>query len=110
VVRLVLEARVPAELAGVLHAALLRLWTECYATSLRAGSGPWSGFAQRTVADWLAVFARAQPAGVRNTTAGRARRTAVLAVLRGAMLDLLATGDRARTTRSVRTGLAAITR
>ena len=32
---------------------------------------------------------------------GLAQRTAVLAVLRGALLDLLATGDRERTTAAV---------
>jgi hypothetical protein len=47
------------------------------------------------------VLARAQPAKERHTTAGRAERTAVLALLRGALLDLLATGDRNRTTRAV---------
>jgi AcrR family transcriptional regulator len=96
-------------LADPAHAALLRLWTESYATSLRGASGPWAGFAASTVQDWLAVLAAAQPARVRNTAAGRAQRTAVLAVLRGAMLDLLATGDRARTTRAVRDALGAIT-
>lgn len=87
------------------HRGLLRLWVESYAASLQDDAGPWSGFAQATVRDWLAVLARAQPADVRNTAAGRAERTAVLAVLRGAMLDLLATGDRARTTRAVERGL-----
>jgi AcrR family transcriptional regulator len=83
------------------HRGLLRLWTESYAASLQDDAGPWSGFAAATVRDWLAVLARAQPARVRNTAAGRAQRTAVLAVLRGAMLDLLATGDRARVDRAV---------
>src|SRR5262245_43531150 len=91
------------------HRGLLRLWTESYATSLNAEAGPWSGFARTTVRDWLAVLARAQPPAHRKTAAGRAERTAVLAVLRGARLDLLATGERARTTRSVRAFLDAIT-
>lgn len=94
-------------LADPAHAALLRLWTESYATALRDQTGPWSGFAASTVRDWLAVLAKAQPASVRNTARGRAQRTAVLAVLRGAVLDLLATGDHARTTRAVRETLAA---
>src|SRR6185312_6906787 len=55
----------------------------------------------RAIWSWLAVLGRAQPAAERNTAAGRAKRTAVLAVLRGAMLDLIATGDRARTTRAI---------
>jgi AcrR family transcriptional regulator len=95
-------------LADPTHAALLRLWAESYATSLQDESGPWAGFARSTVCDWLAVFAKAQPANVRNTAAGRAQRTAVLAVLRGALLDLLATGDRTRTARAVHATLAAL--
>jgi AcrR family transcriptional regulator len=80
---------------------LLRLWVEAYAQSLLDRDGPWAGFAAATVADWLAVLARAQPAAERDTPAGRTRRTAVLAVLRGALLDLLATADTDRTTAAV---------
>jgi len=36
------------------------------------------------------------------------KRTAALALLRGALLDLLATGDRARVDRAVHTALAAL--
>jgi AcrR family transcriptional regulator len=93
-------------LADPAHASLLRLWSESYATSLQDDDGPWADFARNTVSDWLALLARAQPASVRNTAAGRAQRTAVLALLRGGMLDLLATGDRARTTRAVHICLA----
>jgi AcrR family transcriptional regulator len=95
-------------LADPRHAAVLRLWAESYAASLQDDAGPWTGFAAATVRDWLAVLARAQPARIRNTAAGRAQRTAVLAVLRGAFLDLLATGDRARTTRAVHAYLATL--
>jgi AcrR family transcriptional regulator len=90
------------------HRGLLRLWVESYAASLQDDAGPWAGFAAATVRDWLALLARAQPPGVRNTAAGRAQRTAVLSVLRGAMLDLLATGDRGRTTRAVERTVAAV--
>lgn len=96
-------------LADPAHASLLRLWTESYATSLKTTDGPWAGHAARTVEDWLAVLARSQPAAARRTAAGRAQRTAILAVLRGGMLDLLATGDRTRTTRAVRSALEALT-
>jgi AcrR family transcriptional regulator len=95
-------------LADPAHGALLRLWTESYATSLKAVEGPWAGHAARTVEDWLVVLAEAQPAAARRTAAGRAQRTAILAVLRGGMLDLLATGDRARTSRAVRCALGAL--
>ena len=93
-------------LAGPDHRGLLRLWAESYAASLVDDAGPWAGFAAATVRDWLGVLGRAQPAAERRTAAGTARRTAVLAVLRGAMLDLLATGDQARTTRAVELTLA----
>ena len=59
------------------------------------------------VEDWLAVLAAAQPAGVRDSAAGRAERTLVLAVLRGALLDLLATGDAERVSAAVRRRFAA---
>lgn len=95
-------------LADPAHAALLRLWTESYATSLKATDGPWAGHAARTVEDWLGVLGKSQPAAARRTAAGRAQRTAILAVLRGAMLDLLATGDHTRTTRAVRSTLSAL--
>jgi len=84
------------------HRGLLRLWVESYARSLIEPDGPWGPFARETVDDWLALLAAAQPAGERQTEAGIAQRTLVLAVLRGALLDLLATGDRERTTRAVR--------
>ena len=98
--------RVWSWLAAAEHRGLLRLWVEGYARSLLDPGGPWGGFAEATVDDWLAVLAAAQPAGVRRTRAGAAERTAVLAVLRGALLDLLATGDERRTTEAVTAQLA----
>ncbi len=89
------------------HRGLLRLWVESYAQSLVDPQGPWAGFAEQTVRDWLALLARAQPASERRSAAGERRRTLVLAVLRGALLDLLATGDVARTTRAVDAALDA---
>jgi hypothetical protein len=58
------------------------------------------------VADWLTVLAAAQPATRRDTPAGEAERTLVLAVLRGGLLDLLATGDTTRVTAAIRQQLA----
>lgn len=78
------------------HRRLLRLWAEAYARSLVEPEGAWAGFATATVRDWLDVLARHQPAAERDTDAGAARRTLALAVLRGALLDLLATGESAR--------------
>jgi AcrR family transcriptional regulator len=95
-------------LTALEHRGLLTLWTESYARSLIEPDGPWAGFAASTVDDWLALLADTQPAGERETAEGEARRTLVLAILRGALLDLLATGDLARTTRAVTAALDSI--
>ncbi|MFC5141157.1 TetR/AcrR family transcriptional regulator [Actinomycetospora rhizophila] len=90
-------ARVWAWLAAPPHRALVRLWLEGYTHSVADdGAGPWAGFAARTVADWDALLADHQSAARRDTAAGAAERALLLAVLRGALLDLLATGDTAR--------------
>ncbi len=88
-------------LAAEEHRNLLRVWVESYAKSLIDPDGPWAGFARSTVDDWLALLAQAQPAPSRQTRALTAQRTLILAGLRGALLDLLATGDADRTTRAV---------
>ena len=90
------------------HRGLLTLWVEAYARSLVEPGGSWAGFARATVEDWLSLLAMAQPAAERNTAAGRAGRSLVLAVLRGAMLDVLATGDVVRTTEAVHQQLATL--
>jgi AcrR family transcriptional regulator len=79
---------------------LMRLWLESYARSLVEPDGPWAAFARDTVDDWLGLLGRAQPAGTR-AGADLAQRTLVLAVLRGALIDLLATGELERTTDAV---------
>lgn len=98
-------ATVASELWGWLaadaHRALLTLWVEGYGRSLTDREGPWAGFAHATVDDWLDVLARAQPEDVRDSAPGEAQRTLVLAVLRGALLDLLATADLERTTNAI---------
>jgi AcrR family transcriptional regulator len=75
------------------HRALLALWVEGYARSLLGDPGPWADFGRDTVHDWLELLAERQPAARRDTPAAEAERTLLLAVLRGAMIDLLATGD-----------------
>jgi AcrR family transcriptional regulator len=85
---------------------LMKLWVEAYGRSLVAPDGPWADFASSTVDDWLDLLATAQPAGERGSDRGQARRTGVLAMLRGALLDLLATGDLDRTTEAVNGYLA----
>ena len=96
-----------AWLAAPEHRGLLVLWVEAYGQSLVDPGGDWAGFARATVDDWLDVLARAQPAAMRRSARGRAERTLVLAVLRGALLDLLATGDARRVTAAVEQALSA---
>lgn len=93
-------------LAADEHRALLTLWVEAYARSLIDPGSAWADFARLTVHDWLQVLAEAQPPHTRRTPAAEADRTLVLAALRGAMLDLLATGDVARTTSAVKRQLS----
>jgi AcrR family transcriptional regulator len=80
------------------HRALLTLWVEAYARALLEPDGAWAGFAEQTVRDWLDVLAVA----VVTPDGDAVERTLLLAVLRGALLDLLATGDVERTTAAVR--------
>jgi AcrR family transcriptional regulator len=93
--------RVWSWLAARDHRPLLRLWAEAYTRSLVEPDGPWAGFARATVTDWLGVLAAHQPAHERTSAEGEARRTLALAVLRGALLDLLATEDESRVTAAV---------
>lgn len=83
------------------HRPLLALWVQGYARSLTEPTGPWADFAHRTVQDWLRILGGAQTPARRRTRAGIAERTLAVAVLRGALLDLLATGDVTRTTAAV---------
>lgn len=83
------------------HRPLVTLWFEGYARSLVEPDGPWADFARQTVQDWLALLAAHQTPARRRSPTGAAERTLILAVLRGALLDLLATGDRTRTTAAV---------
>ena len=89
-------------LAAVEHRPLLRVWAEAYVRSLVEPEGAWAGFARATVEDWLSVLAGCQPSAERDSDTAGTRRTLALAVLRGALLDLLATGDKERATAAVR--------
>ena len=89
-------------LADPAHRGLLVLWLESYTRSLVDPQGPWAGFAARTVADWFAVLTEIDGRTAdADADAEAVDRTLLLAVLRGALLDLLATGDLARTTAAV---------
>lgn len=96
-------------LAHPAHRDLLALWLEGYARSLTEPSGPWAHFAEQTVSDWLALLAQFQASATRNAAAAVAQRTAALALLRGALLDLLATGDITRIDAAVRHQLSSFT-
>jgi AcrR family transcriptional regulator len=85
-------------LADKQHRPMLALWLETYAQSLVEPNGPCADFARKTVDDWLELLAARQPAPLRRSRAGITERALALAVLRGALLDLLATGDEERTT------------
>jgi AcrR family transcriptional regulator len=89
-------------LAAAEHRPLLRLWAEAYAHSMVEPDGSWAGFAEATVRDWLRVLAASQPPQERDSERGVVRRTLALGVLRGCLLDLLATGDEPRVTAAVR--------
>jgi AcrR family transcriptional regulator len=91
-------------LAAPERSGLLRLWVEGYGRSLVEPDGPWAGFATEGVHDWLALLGE-----ILGPPDAATRATAVLAVLRGALLDLLATGDADRTTAAVRTQVELIT-
>jgi AcrR family transcriptional regulator len=95
-------------LAAPEHQGLLVLWTESYARSLTSPGGTWAGFGAATVNDWLDLLADVQSSELRDSRAGETQRTLVLATLRGALLDLLATGDRERTTAAVHFALSRI--
>lgn len=90
------------------HRDLLRLWTESYARSLVEPGGPWAGFGRETVEDWLKLLGRSQRPRRRQTRAAQVERTLVLAILRGALLDLLATEELGRTTQAVELGLMSV--
>ncbi|MFF8909661.1 hypothetical protein [Streptomyces olivaceoviridis] len=92
------------------HRRLLRLWAEAYARSLVEPDGPWAGFARTTVEDWLDVLADCQPQADRESADSAVRSTLTPAVLRGALLDLLATEDERRVTAAVHWRLALLHR
>lgn len=93
-------ARLWAWLASDEHRPVLRLWVDSYARSLRDPDGPWSGYARASVSEWLALLETVQPDP--TSPAAQAARTLALSTLRGAVLDLLATGDRSRIDAAVR--------
>jgi AcrR family transcriptional regulator len=88
-------------LSSAPHRPLLTLWAEAYARSLVEPDGPWRGFAHQTVDDWLGLLGEAQSPRRRRRRAAVIERTLALSVLRGALLDLLATSDLERTSAAI---------
>jgi AcrR family transcriptional regulator len=80
------------------HRGLLKLWLDAYSRSLTVSTGPLAEFGRQSVADWLPLLA------------GPVEPTILLALLRGGMLDLLATGDHDRVDNSIRDALNLLTR
>ena len=79
------------------HAGVERLFFESYARSLSDHAGPWADFGKDSVADWLPFVARMLgPEDKHGEPENHAAATLVLAVLRGLLLDLLATGETER--------------
>jgi hypothetical protein len=73
---------------------LVRLIYEAFIMSMQPAPGPWEGFATEQISDWLALLRAAQPDTA--TRQAEARATCALAVVRGLLLDLLATDDNDR--------------
>lgn len=77
------------------HHNIERFFFEGYARSLHDKDGPWRGFGESSVREWLPRIERVL----------RSRRepgpTLVLAAFRGLLLDLLATGDAERVSAAV---------
>lgn len=69
----------------------LKLFFTAYGLSLEGEPGPWAGFAEQSLAEWLPVLVGVQR-GVPPAEAA-IRATRALALLRGLLLQLVAGGD-----------------
>lgn len=76
------------------HGAEFRLFFAVYGRALQAPQ-QFAGFLEHVVADWMRALCDAQGPDIDPATATRTA-TLVIATTRGLLLDLLATGDRAR--------------
>lgn len=72
----------------------VRLTYEAFLLSLSHNPGPWTGYAAESVRDWLGLLVDAQPDTPREEASVRATRA--LALMRGLLLDLLASDDHER--------------
>ncbi len=86
--------------------AEFRLFFAVYGRALQAPQ-QFAGFLERVVADWMSALVDAQGPGTDPATAARTA-TLVIATIRGLLLDLLATGDRARVQDAAESFLASL--
>lgn len=78
-------------LTGPRQRPVVRLTYEAFLLSLSHNPGPWTDFAAESVRGWLDLLIGAQPDTPRQEAETRATR--VLALIRGLLLDLLASED-----------------
>jgi len=83
-----------------------RLFFAVYGRALQAPQ-QFTGFLERVVADWMSALVDAQGPDTDPATAARTA-TLVIATIRGLLLDLLATGDRARVQDAAESFLASL--
>jgi AcrR family transcriptional regulator len=83
------------------HHNVVRFFFESYARSLHDREGAWAGFGETSVREWLPPIRRA--VGCTDDEA-----TLLLAVVRGLLLDLLATGAQQRVDAAFEMALAAL--
>ncbi|GAC1619605.1 MAG: TetR family transcriptional regulator [Vulcanimicrobiaceae bacterium] len=89
------------------HERLLRLLFEAYGLALRDHKR-YASFLRASTHDWVAPFTRALEARGFTSDRSAALATLLVAVMRGLLLDVLATGERARVDRAFRSFIAAI--
>jgi AcrR family transcriptional regulator len=85
------------------HHNVVRFFFESYARSLHDRDGAWSGFGETSVREWLPPIRRAVGCTEREASM-------LLALVRGLLLDLLATGDTKRVDAAFEMALAAFVR
>jgi len=85
-------------LAAPQRRRLVGLIYEAFIMAVQPDPGPWDGFATEQVNDWLTLLQDADPDTTTPRTAERATRA--LALIRGLLLDLLATDDHDRIARA----------
>ncbi|MGH3502646.1 MAG: hypothetical protein ACRDQA_17405, partial [Nocardioidaceae bacterium] len=75
---------------------VVRLFFEGYARSLQPDPGPWEEFGRASVEEWLRLLDQVLEAADGPDNRAPRQATLLLAVIRGLLLDLLATGETER--------------